>query len=90
MFPQPSEMLFSQILSFVLNILASTWRTSIATNSRTEFVVYRGRFWLTGAEFDEVKAAFSHLDNERRAKIVVEYLDPLSGDFRMINDVRFR
>ena len=43
-----------------------------------------------GEDLSEVKAAFSHFDSERRAKVEVEYLDLLSDDFKTIHDRPFR
>lgn len=41
-------------------------------------------------DLSEVKAAFSHFGNDKRAKVEVEYLDPLSDDLELIHDLPFR
>ncbi|NUQ62228.1 MAG: hypothetical protein HUU20_07055 [Pirellulales bacterium] len=41
-------------------------------------------------DLSEVKAAFSQLATKKRAKVEVEYLDPLSEDFQLLHDLPFR
>ncbi|MGO8689625.1 MAG: hypothetical protein ACLQLG_08315 [Thermoguttaceae bacterium] len=43
-----------------------------------------------GRDLSEVKAAFAHFDKKKRAKVQVEYLDPLAGDFELIHELPFR
>lgn len=42
------------------------------------------------SDLSMVKAAFSHFDSEKRAKIQIEYLDPLSDDFELTDHLPFR